>query len=99
MQKYFNKFKSINSEQFVLPIITLFISIYVSVARPTLPNFVIKLFENPIFRLIIISYIVYRDNNNNDYVLSLFVASVFLITIHMINKQKIKKISNDFEKK
>lgn len=99
MEKYSEQFNSVINENlgwihtnnYVLPILSLFLGVYVALARPKLPNFITKLFENPVFRLVMISYIIYRGNK--DPQLSLMIAAAFLITMHMINKQKIEKLS------
>jgi hypothetical protein len=101
MERYSEQFNSIvnnnlswvHTNNYVLPVLSLFLGVYVALARPVLPNFMIKLFENPVFRLVMISYIIYRGNN--DPQLSLMIATTFLITMHMINKQKIAKLSNE----
>ena len=77
------------SNQIVLAVLTLFLTVYVTYARPNLPKFIVKLFENPVFRLVIISYIVYRANHCATS--ALMIAAAFLITMHMINKQKLEK--------
>ena len=82
----------IHENKYVLPVISLFLGMYAALARPKLPKFVAKLFENPIFRLVIISYIMYRGNK--DPQLSLMIALAFLVTMHMLNKQYIKEVSD-----
>lgn len=99
MEVYSEQFNSIvnknlgwiHTHKYVLPVLSLFLAIYVAIARPQLPSYVEKLFENPIFRLVMISYILYRGNH--DPQLSLMIAAAFLITIHMINKQKVEKMA------
>ena len=81
----------VHTNKYILPVLSLFLGMYAALARPTLPNFIIKLFENPVFRLVMISYIIYRGNQ--DPQLSLMIATAFLITMHMINKQKVEKFS------
>jgi len=84
------------SNQIVLAVLTLFLTVYVTYARPNLPKFIVKLFENPVFRLVIISYIVYRANHCATS--AIMIAAAFLITMHMINKQKLEKFyKNDEE--
>ena len=51
-----------------------------------------KLFQNPVFRLAMISYIIYRGNK--DPQLAVMIAAAFLITMHMINKQKIENFAH-----
>ena len=83
----------IHENKYVLPVLSLFLGMYAALARPKLPNFIAKLFENPVFRLVMISYIIYRGNK--DPQLALMIAAAFLITMHMINKQQIEKLSAD----
>ncbi len=79
----------VHTNKYVLPVLSLFLGLYVALARPTLPKYIERLFENPVFRLVVISYILYRGNNEPQ--LSLMIAAAFLITMHMVNKQKVDK--------
>ena len=81
----------VHENKYVLPVISLFLGMYAALARPKLPKFITKLFENPVFRLVMISYIIYRGNK--DPQLSLMIAAAFLITMHMINKQKVESLN------
>ena len=83
----------IHENKYVLPVLSLFLGVYAALARPTLPNFIGKLFENPIFRLVMIAYIIYRGNK--DPQLSLMSASAFLFTMHMINKKQVEQLSDN----
>ncbi len=80
----------VHENKYVLPVLSLFLGMYAALARPKLPNFIAKLFENPVFRLVMISYIIYRGNK--DPQLALMIAAAFLITMHMINKQQVEKL-------
>jgi hypothetical protein len=79
-----------HSNPIVFPLLSLGLGVYVALARPTLPSYIVKLFENPVFRLVMIAYIIYRGNQ--DPQLSLMIAAGFLITMHMINKQNVEKL-------
>jgi hypothetical protein len=81
----------VHKNKLVLPILSLILGVYAALARPKLPKFIEKLFENPVFRLVVISYIIYRGNN--DPQLSVMIAAAFLITMHMINKRRVNKIT------
>jgi len=83
----------VHENKYVLPVLSLFLGMYAALARPKLPNFIGKLFENPVFRLVVISYIIYRGNK--DPQLSLMIAAAFLITMHMINKKSVEKLDLD----
>ncbi len=81
----------VHENKYVLPVLSLFLGMYAALARPKLPKFIEKLFENPVFRLVMISYIIYRGNQ--DPQLAVMIAAAFLITIHMINKGKVEKMN------
>ena len=80
----------IHENKLVLPMLSLILGVYAALARPKLPKFVERLFENPVFRLAMISYIIYRGNDEPQ--LSIMIAAAFLITMHMINKEKVNKM-------
>ncbi len=82
----------VHENKYVFHVLSLFLGMYAALARPKLPRFVEKLFENPVFRLVMISYIIYRGNQ--DPQLAVMIAAAFLITIHMINKRKVEKMTN-----
>lgn len=82
----------VHENEIIFGVLTIFLAIYVALARPTLPNYIAKLFENPIFRLVMISYIIYRGNK--DPQLSLMIAGAFLITMHMLNRQKVEGMTD-----
>ena len=71
-------------------IISLFLVSYVILARPELPSYIVKIFENPLFRLVVISYILYESNN--DLLLSVLVTFSFLLIMYLINKQNVKEM-------
>ena len=105
MERYSEQFDSLVNENlgwvhtnsYVLAVLSLFLAVYVAVVRPVLPQFVQRLFENPVFRLVLISYILYRGNK--DPQLSLMIAAAFLITMHMINKQKVEQFNSRINSK
>jgi hypothetical protein len=102
MERYSEQFNAIvnqnigwiHNNKYVLPVLSLCLAIYVALARPKLPDYIAKLFDNPVFRLLMISYILYRGNK--DPQLSLMIATTFLITMHMINKQRVEKMKNAY---
>lgn len=81
----------VHTNPFVLPVLSLFLGVYAALARPKLPSYIVQLFENTIFRLILISYIVYRGNQDPE--VSILIAAGFLITMHMINKQRVNLLT------
>ena len=67
-------------------IITLVTLLYASLARPKLPKFMVKLFENSIFRILFLSLIVYKGNR--DPKMSIMIAVGFTLTMNIISQQK-----------
>ena len=78
-------------------IIGLFLILYVPFARPKLPKFVENLFENPLFRILIYAYIIYRANHNP--MQALVISCVFMFTIMMINQKNVKESAKKVQKK
>jgi uncharacterized membrane protein len=99
MEKYLQQFNttinkniySKNNDDPVLFGISLFLCFYIAFIRSNFSKCFIKLFNNTIFRLVILVYIIYYSKFNPR--LSLMMSLAFLITIHMINKQKAKEYS------
>ncbi len=83
--------------EYVYPVLIAFLAMYPALIRPKLPTYIEKLFENPIFRLVLISYILYKSKR--DMKMAIMIASVFLITMHMINKRKVDKFANTIKVK
>jgi hypothetical protein len=82
------------THKYVLPVLALILILYVAHVRPTLPNFVLELFHNNIFRLVVCTYIVYRANHDPQS--AVLIAAVFLLIMHIVNKQFIEKFSSNF---
>lgn len=77
-------------------ILVFFLIFYGSTASPKLPDFIVKLFNNSIFRIFVLSLIVYKGNNNPS--LSLLIAFSFVIIMDCINKRKFTEEMKDIFK-
>lgn len=77
-----------HENKYVLPFVIAFLGMYGALARPKIPSYIEKLFQNTIFRLVVISYVIYRGNS--DPQLSLTIVAVFLLIMHSINKKSIE---------
>lgn len=77
---------SIFSDKYASTAITLFLVLYGGLAAPKLPGFIVKLFDNPIFKILILALIVY--NGNRDPAFAIMIAVTFTITLNTISKQK-----------
>lgn len=69
--------------------VSLFLILYGSLAKPQLPPIMRQLFDNAIFRVIILSSILLR--NGNDIQLSLMIAIAYVYTIQLNNMEKTKE--------
>ena len=79
----------VKENEHVYTILSLFLVLYGSLARPQLPKFVERLFENQIFRILVLALIVYRGND--DPKLSLIIAIGFTLTMNYLSRQKIEE--------
>jgi len=86
---------SIFSNKYASSVITLFLVVYGGLAAPKLPNFMVKLFENPIFKIAILSLIVY--NGNRDPKFAIMIGVAFTVTLNMISNQKFLEGFDDVE--
>tara|TARA_B100000161_G_C33545077_1_gene412599 strand:+ start:308 stop:775 length:468 start_codon:yes stop_codon:yes gene_type:complete len=77
---------SIFANKYASSAITLFLVLYGGLAAPKLPKFMVKLFENPIFKIVILSLIVY--NGNRDPKFAIMIGVAFTVTLNMISNQK-----------
>jgi hypothetical protein len=83
----------IHDNNYIAPILVLILCLYVTLVRPELPKYIEKLFENFFFRLIVLSFIVYKANN--DIQTSILLTFSFLFIMHTINSQRIDKCINE----
>jgi hypothetical protein len=63
-----------------------FLALYSSLTRPNLPKFMIKLYQNNLFRMFIYFLIVYMANEWNDPGMSLLIAIAFFVTMNFITE-------------
>ena len=74
------------SNKYSSAVITLFLVLYGGLAAPKLPKFVVQLFDNAIFRILVLSLIVYKGNRDPKFAIMIGVA--FTVTLNVISKQK-----------
>ena len=87
------------------PMLIFFLVFYGGNAGPKLPKFIMLLFENPVFRIFVLSLIVYKGNNNPS--MSILIAIGFTLIMDRVNKQnfsesftiEIEKFTNKIEDK
>jgi len=67
----------------------LLIVLYAVLARPTLPPIIKNLFNNEIFRIIVLALVVYRGNKNPAFALTIAVS--FVMVLNKLNEEKLKE--------
>jgi len=86
-------YSSLHSNKIVSTILTTFLILYGGMASPKLPGFVKKLFENPVFKIIVLSLVVY--NSNKDPKFAIIMAVAFTITMTLIDRQTVEENFNN----
>jgi predicted neutral ceramidase superfamily lipid hydrolase len=74
---------------YVKAILTMLILLYTASIRPDLPSFLKNLFTNPIFKVVVLFFVVMRAQK--DPVFSLAVAVAFVTTLNLISQQQAKE--------
>ena len=86
MDRIDNVLETVFSNKYSSVVLTMFLVFYSGLAAPSLPSFVRNLFENPIFRILILSLIVYKGNK--DPQLAIMIAVGFTVTMNFVSSQK-----------
>ena len=74
-----------------IAVIIMFVLVfYGATASPKLPNFILDLFDNSIFRIFILSLIVYKANKNPT--MSILIASIFVLVMDSLSKKKMAEM-------
>ena len=77
----------------ILTIITIFLVIYISLLGTNLPKFIQNLFNNTIFKILILFIFVYINNENISPRVSILIIISYVLTldyIYVINSKKLK---------
>jgi hypothetical protein len=80
-------------QQSLFTFVSLFLILYTSLAKPKLPVLIRQLFDNAVFRFMVLTLILWRGNK--DIKSSLMIAIGFIITMQIVNKQKTEDIINN----
>lgn len=76
----------LHQNSYVSTTLSLFLVLYAGLAKPEMPSFIRRLFDNPVFRILILSLVVYRGNK--DPQLSLMIAVAFTVTLNLLSEQE-----------
>ena len=78
---------------YVIAALTILITMYAASIRPELPPFIKQLFNNPLFRIVILFLVVVRANKNPT--LALMIAIGFTLTVNFITEQEMTESFRD----
>lgn len=76
--------------EYVSGALTIFLIVYASYAAPRLPPYILRLFDNPLFKLLIFFLIVYSAKKNPT--IAIIAAVGLMVTIHALNKLKLDQM-------
>ena len=91
-----NTLSAVFKNKYSSTVLSMFLVFYSGLAAPKLPGFIVKLFDNAIFRILILALVVY--NGNRDPRMALMIAVGFTVTMNILAKQKfLEGFADDFE--
>ena len=82
-----NQLNKILNNQYVVPLLAVFLSMYGPRLSPKLPHFIKNLFKNSVFNFIVILLVIYLSNKNLQ--LSFLISIAFLLIISLVNSQEL----------
>ena len=85
-----NLFKTLDSDKIVSSVLSLFLVLYGGMAAPKLPMSIAKLFKNTIFKLLIMSLIVYMSTKDTST--SILIVVAFVISMQTLTYQEAKSV-------
>jgi predicted neutral ceramidase superfamily lipid hydrolase len=74
---------------YVKAILITLMMLYVATIRPELPSYIKNLFNNPIFRIVVLFIVVMKGNK--DPFFSLMIAISFVVTLNLLSVQQAKE--------
>ncbi len=86
---------SVLDNKYVSTVLSIFLALYAGLAKPTLPTPILKLFNNQVFRILVLSLIAYRANR--DPQLSIMIAVAFTVSLNMLAERNMKESFEQME--
>jgi hypothetical protein len=81
--------------KYFFAVFSVFMFMYAAQIRPTLPKFIMDLFQNPIFRVAILFLVLVRGYKDPQF--SLIIAVAFLLIMNVVNEQLFKETFSDVQ--
>ena len=83
-------FSYVDNNEYITIGLALFLILYASFAAPMLPRSILRLFDNPIVKLLVFFLIVYVARKN--VTVAIIAAICVMVTLHALNKLKLDEI-------
>lgn len=91
-----NSLTKLLQNQWFTAFVSLFLILYASLARPDLPLWVIKLFENPFFRLFVLFSIAYAASKN--VTVAVITAIAFAVVMSLLSEMRLREgVASNFK--
>lgn len=87
MDSFKDKVLGVLNNDYVLAVFAVLVTTYIAMARVYLPNFVVELFKNDVFRVVFLSLLLVYRFDKAPHV-ALIVALVFIVTLDYIARQE-----------
>ena len=84
-----NLMSYVDNNEYISAALALFLVLYASLAAPKLPEYIARLFENPIFKLLIFFLIAYSAKKNPT--VAIIAAIGLMVSLHTLNRFKVNK--------
>lgn len=84
-----NGLTSLLQNQWFTAFASLFLILYASLARPDLPLWVARLFDNPFFRLFVLFSIAYAASKN--VTIAVVTAITFAVVMSLLSEQRLRE--------
>ena len=81
--------------KYFIAILSIFIALYTFQIKPALPPFLIKLFQNNIFRIVILFLILIRGYKDPQF--ALLIASAFIIIMDSVRQHVFKELFEELK--
>lgn len=86
MQALQNQLQNALNNQYFSAALSLFLVLYAGLAKPQLPDVVSGLFDNALFRLVILFLVAYLSSRNAQ--VAILVAVAFVVSMNMLSEQR-----------
>jgi len=84
-----NALSFVDNSEYISAGLTIFLILYAGLAAPQLPEYIANLFDNPLFKLLILFLVAYSAKKNPT--VAIVAAIGLMVSIHTLNRIKLNK--------